>query len=258
MPRFKGFTFGDDTSRRHMAAPAVDWRWEDDMAGVESIFDQEPQGFYPLSEAAWLAGLRPQRLAGWVRLGYASASQSSSPPYLFSYQDIAEAMLIHELLSERNVPWKQVRDTIEGLHADFDRWPLSRESLRRSLTTIRDPHVTRSSLVVGSGEDACERRGTAWQRLLNPDVLGLITSRLSRGGWAVVLEPGLTHIAIDPSYLSGRPTIRGRRISAVDVAEIAATDEGRIALEDEYQLSPEEIDDAAKWWSAARRLPAAA
>lgn len=223
-----------------------------------SIFEEEPQGHYPLCEAAWIAGVRSQRLAAWVRRGHASASQSPCPPLVFCYQDIAEAILIHELLEQRRVPWRQVRDTIAALRDKHGVWPLSRESLRRSLVTVKAPSARHSSLVVQDHDATYECLGSSWQQMLNPEMLGLIISRLERGGWAVVLEPDIEHIAIDPNYLSGRPTIRGHRIAAVDVACMAATEDGQQMLRDEYRLTPEEIADAVRWWKAAQQLPAAA
>ena len=48
---------------------------------------------------------------------------------------------------------------------------------------------------------------------------------------------------------SGIPTISGRRIPAMGVAKMALTDSGRQTLVDGYDLSDEEIEDAASWWA---------
>ena len=218
------------------------------MAAAESIFYQEPRGHYPLTEAAWIVGLRPQRVSDWVRKGHVCASQQASSPFVFSYQDLAELLLIHDLLSNHRVPWEQIADTISGLKEDHGCWPLSRESLDQTLSTIRAPKSARAGLVVERDGQIFERRGKGWQQLLNPKTLGLITDRLEHGGWAVMLEPSIKHIAIDPDYLSGRPTIRGRRIAAVDVATLAEDPGGTELLLENFRLQRAEIDDAVKWW----------
>lgn len=222
-------------------------------AAAASIFDQPPTGHYPLSEAAWIAGLQPRRLSYWVRRGYATASQSPSPPLLFCYQDIAEAMLIHELL-HRHVPWTEIKGMLEGLLSGPNRWPLSHESL----STVRAPNVRRAALVRNKDGAVYHREGSSWQQMLNPKLLGLIANRMRRGGWAVVLDPSIKHISIDPDYLSGRPRISGHRIAAVDVATLAENPAGREILLRDYRLRPVEIDDAVKWWQAVHRAHRAA
>ena len=223
------------------------------MATGESIFYQAPRGHYPLTEAAWIVGLRPRRISGWVSKGHACASQQGRPPLVFSYQDLAELLLIHDLLKNHSVPWQEIADTIEGLQEDHKCWPLSRESLEETLSTIRAPRGKRSGLVVERGGQVFQRRGRGWQQLLNPKTLGLITDRLEHGGWAALLEPSIKHIAIDPDFYSGRPTIRGRRISAVDVATLAEDPGGETILLDNFRLQKVEIDDAVTWWRATQR-----
>jgi len=63
---------------------------------------------------------------------------------------------------------------------------------------------------------------------------------------------------VDPDRLSGRPTIRGRRIAAEDVAEIAAARGGTATLREDYELDEAEIADARRWWREVRRLEAVA
>lgn len=224
---------------------------------AKSIFYDEPRGYYSLAESAWISGLRPQRLAAWVSRRHLTASQSDRKPYVFCYQDIAEAMLMHELLDVHHAKWAKLRETIEGLTEVHGRWPLSRESLEGELATVCAEKGKASTIVVKSGRAVYERCGAAWQQMLEPTTLGLIMDRLQRGGWAVVIDPSLRHIAIDPDQLSGRPTIRGRRIAAVDVACMALTEDGRQRLQQEYRLDRDEIRDAVKWWKAAQTLPAA-
>lgn len=228
------------------------------MATAESIFYCEPRGHYPLSEAAWIVGLRPQRISRWVSGRHVCASQQDAPPFVFCYQDLAEMLLIHDLLENHRVPWREITETMAGLRNEHGCWPLSRESLANPLTTMRADSSSRASLAIERDGALYQRRGDSWQQLLNPQTLGFITDKLSRGGWAVVLEPSLEHISIDPDYLSGRPAIKGRRVSAVDVATLAGDPGGEKILLDHFRLGRAEIDDAVKWWSAIQRTRAAA
>lgn len=228
------------------------------MATAESIFYCEPRGHYPLSEAAWIVGLRPQRISRWVSGRHVCASQQDAPPFVFCYQDLAEMLLIHDLMENHSVAWRSISHTMAALRADHGCWPLSREALANPLTTFRAPDSSSATLVIEREGALYERCGEGWQQLLNLETLGFITDKLSRGGWAVVLDPSLEHISIDPDYLSGRPAIKGRRVSAVDVATLAGDPGGEAILLDHYRLQPAEIQDAVKWWNAIQRTRAAA
>lgn len=70
-----------------------------------------------------------------------------------------------------------------------------------------------------------------------------VRQALGRGGWVALRTPR-THIQVDPDRLSGRPTIRDRRLPTTMVAEIARETEGRALLRREFGLSDEEIDEA--------------
>ena len=85
-----------------------------------------------------------------------------------------------------------------------------------------------------------------------------IADDLSRGGWAARELPDLRFIEVDPDRLSGRPTIRGRRVAAELVAETAAESDGIETLRDGYGLTDEEITDAVRWWAQVRRYQEAA
>jgi uncharacterized protein (DUF433 family) len=97
------------------------------------------------------------------------------------------------------------------------------------------------------------------QQVLAPGNLRRIAEDLSRGGWAVRELPVLERIEINPDVIGGRPSIRGRRIPAQLVAELAATPAGREILAVDYDdLEPEDIRDAERWWAAARGFEQAA
>jgi uncharacterized protein (DUF433 family) len=85
-----------------------------------------------------------------------------------------------------------------------------------------------------------------------------VADDLRRGGWAVREMPGLRHIEVNPEWLSGRPTIKGRRVPAEDVARLALEPDGEEILRTGYDLLPSEIRDAVDWWAKVQELQAAA
>ena len=101
-------------------------------------------------------------------------------------------------------------------------------------------------------------RSRGWQQQVEIGDLRLIADLLQRGGWAARDLPDLQHIEVNPDRLSGRPTIRGHRVAAEDVAEIAQAPAGEELLREDYELTNAEIRDAVRWWNAAKRYEAAA
>jgi uncharacterized protein (DUF433 family) len=71
---------------------------------------------------------------------------------------------------------------------------------------------------------------------------------LRRGGWALRELPNVTRIEVDPDRLSGRPTIKDRRVPAEKVARIAAMPGGLRILETGYDVTKREADDAVRWY----------
>ena len=62
------------------------------------IRDMKPLGYYLAHEVGWLAGVSGDRIGQWARRGYIRSSVSSVVPLVYSYQDVAEAMVVHELI----------------------------------------------------------------------------------------------------------------------------------------------------------------
>ena len=69
---------------------------------------------------------------------------------------------------------------------------------------------------------------------------------LSKGGWAYAELGDLEHISVDPECMSGTPTIRGARITAMFVGKEARSQQG-LRLLSGYRLSDQQMDDAARW-----------
>lgn len=86
--------------------------------------------------------------------------------------------------------------------------------------------------------------------------LSAVEEDLSKGGWAYVELGDLEHISVDPECMSGTPTIRGTRIEAMFVGKEAHSEQGLRILEG-YRLTPQQIEDAARWRDKALSYVAA-
>src|SRR5919204_7039654 len=84
-----------------------------------------PRGRYLANEVGALAGVSGDRIRQWARRRYirASWSKSGDSPLVYSFQDVAEAMLVHEL-EEQWVPLELIRRTVQGLRDRYGNWPL--------------------------------------------------------------------------------------------------------------------------------------
>lgn len=219
-----------------------------------------PRGHYLANEAGALAGVSGDRIGQWARRGYmrASWSEPGDTPLVYSFQDVAEAMLVHEL-EDRGVPLRLIKATIQGLREKYGSWPLQRAHLEVDLQGATDEGIPLSTLAIIEEGDRVEAGKHGWQLLeevrVNPERISL---DLSRGGWAVRVMPALRHIEVDPDRLSGRPVIRGRRVPVSLVAEAAQDPDGLAVLREDYELSKDEIEDASKWTEVTRSFSLAA
>jgi uncharacterized protein (DUF433 family)/DNA-binding transcriptional MerR regulator len=210
-----------------------------------------PRGYYLAREVGWLAGVSGDRIGQWARRGYIRSSQSTGQPRVYSFQDVAEAMVVHELL-ERGVRHGDIRQAITSLRDDFGDWPLTHAPIWTGTGRGRPPLLIEKE---GAHWDLADR---PWHQVLGVQDLRRIREDLGRGGWVVRELPDLKHVEVDPDRLSGQPTIRGRRIAVDDVAELADTPGGRELLKDGYELVDEQIDDALRWSRATAELELAA
>jgi uncharacterized protein (DUF433 family) len=219
-----------------------------------------PRGHYLASEAGALAGVSGDRIGQWARRGYIRASWSDpgDSPLVYSFQDVAEAMLVHEL-EDQGVPLQLIRATIERLRDGYGDWPLQHAPLELDSGGWSDGGIRLSTLVLVEGADRLEAGERGWQLLhdisVNPQ---RISFDLHRGGWAVRVLPELEHIEVDPDRLSGRPVIRGRRVPVSLVAEASRDPEELEILREDYELSDDEIRDAQRWTEVTESFAAAA
>ena len=215
------------------------------MPGVREM---PPRGHYLAQEVGLLAGVSGDRIGQWARRGYIRASQSMGRPHVYSYQDVAEAMVVHEL-EDFGADLKSIKRTIQRLRADqgLD-WPLQRH--RGKLDAVHGSVVKYESGVaydIGG-------KGSPEQRVLSEENLDKIAGELERGGWAARLVPGLRFIEVNPDRLAGRPVIRGRRIAADEVARLAGSPDGLRLLRNDYEVTSDEAADAVRWWDAVRQF----
>lgn len=199
-----------------------------------------------------MAGVSGGKIGQWARQGYIRSSQSTGRPRIYSYQDIAEAMVVHQLL-DNHVSYRQIRQTLDELRGDpeLGDWPLSQVDF--STVGAED----RPEVIVRRNGGHFDMTGRPWHGMIDVGDLRRIATDLNRGGWAAREIPDLKYIEVHPDLMSGRPAVRGHRIAARSVAELAGSAEGLAVLHDEYALDDAEIYDARRWWEVARRYEAA-
>ena len=208
----------------------------------------EPRGWYLAREVGLLAGVSGDKIGQWARYGYIRSSWSSTIPRVYSFQDVAEAIAVHQLL-DRGVMHADIKQAIDGLRETHGDWPLQMAQL---VTTNRKQASARVAIREGeTAYDVGRRRGQAFLSFVE---LQEINQLLRRGGWALLELPGVTRIEVDPDRLSGQPTIRDRRIAAEKVARIAQTPNGPRVLSTGYDISKREAADAVQWYKRAQQL----
>jgi DNA-binding transcriptional MerR regulator len=92
-----------------------------------------PHGRLPAGEAGALAGVSGTTIGQWARRGYIASSQSDAEPRVYSVEDVAEAVIVAQLL-ERGVSHADVHSAIERL-GRYGAWPLSEAELA---TTVEE------------------------------------------------------------------------------------------------------------------------
>lgn len=136
----------------------------------------KPRGWYLAREAGLLAGVSGDKIGQWARYGYIRSSWSSTIPRIYSFQDVAEAIAVHELLS-RGVVHADIKRAIGGLRAHYGDWPPQTAPL---VTT--DMHQMSARVAIreddGAAYDVGRRRGQAFLSFLE---LQNISQLLRRG-----------------------------------------------------------------------------
>lgn len=199
--------------------------------------DRNPRaiGHYSAAEVGRLAGVSARRVGQWARYGIIPSV--SSKPRVYSYADAGEAVLVRYLIGLGYKP-REVRQVVEQLRNKYGEWPLASAPLEHDgrLLVIKDKDGVYLSVQRPDHEVIA---GT----LID---LKAVRTALERGGWVSV---GTTreYIEVDPERLSGRPTIKGRRIATEVVADLAQRPEGREILLTDFDLSEDEIEAAVNY-----------
>lgn len=213
---------------------------------ADKVRELPPRGYYLAHEVGRLVGVSGDRIGQWARHGYIRPSAQKGRPNVYAFQDVAEAMVVHELVL-RDVPLPIIKRAIDGARRQSgSNWPLSNATL----------HVPVGGRTVVLDDDAFKQDVRDHQGVLDLE-LEPIRTLLRRGGWAARDLPDLDHIEVDPDRMSGRPVIRGTRIPAEDVGRLAAQPSGRRTLREEYGLNEAQISDAERWWAAVTDYEAA-
>ena len=211
----------------------------------------QPRGWYLAREVGLLAGVSGDKIGQWARYSYVRSSWSAEIPRVYSFQDVAEAIAVHELL-DRGVKHADIKQAIEGLRDQWGDWPLQAAPL------VTTGEQANPGIALKEGAMAFDVGRKQGQTYLSFVELQSINELLRRGGWALRDLPSVTRIEVDPDRLSGRPTIRDRRMPAEKVARIAQTPGGLRVLATGYDISKREADDAIRWYERAQQLAEAA
>jgi uncharacterized protein (DUF433 family) len=215
------------------------------LSCVPQTGDPQPRGRYLASEVGQLAGVSGNRVGQWARRGYIRSTWSSETPRIYSFQDAAEAFVVHELEDLKVTP-KRIGEAVSTLRSTLGTdWPLQSSTLfvpqGHTLSSGRGKTVAHVN-DEGHFEDVIRRHPVLGQ----VDFVE-VREQLSRGGWAARDLPDLIHIEVNPDRLSGRPTIRGRRVSAAEMGQLAENNQLEI-LKEGFLLSDDEVRDAVRWW----------
>lgn len=208
-------------------------------------------GVYTPSRVGALAGATGYQIGQWARHGLITPTvYEGRPRNLYSYGDVAEAIVVRWLLDHEEISHKDIRRALDDVCEEFPDWPLLSAPLGIGRLSVDDAHRLvrereRGAYVeIGKNPD---------QIIIKPQLLELARDVLRRGGW-LARELELNRIEVTPLKLGGQPTLRGRRWSIDQVARLAADDAGRDVLITSYGLEPAEVDEAVAWTSAAALL----
>ncbi len=222
--------------------------------GSSRVREMPPRGHYLAHEVGRLAGVSGERVGQWARRGYIRSSQSADRPRVYSYQDVAEAMVVHELFNREVAP-RSVKKAIAEIRKEFGYdWPLQNVSLRVPPRSERSRG--KSKTVVLELAPHVKTDISKPHPVLTDEDLVQVATDLHRGGWAARQLPQLQHIEVDPDRLSGRPVVRGTRVPAEDAGRLATSEAGVAILVEDYDLVDDEIADAREWWHAVQRYEA--
>src|SRR5579884_1329517 len=142
-----------------------------------------PRGHYLADEAGRLAGVSGTTIGQWARRGYIRSSRSPGPRRVYCFQDVAEAMVVHELMV-RGVGMRAIKAAIDRLRGQREtNWPLQQSRLLvPGAAGERSPRRRTGSIVVE--EDDGHTDLVSGHPVLAGLDLETLVAELARGGWA--------------------------------------------------------------------------
>lgn len=218
---------------------------------MADVIHLPPRGKYLAYEVGRLAGVSGHTIGQWARRGLIRSSQNRvKGQRIYSFQDAAEAMAVHEL-EALGLPPKDIRQAVIGLRTVYGDWPLQVASI-----LVPTGHGTRRhDIAVLRGGEVFDAKFPT-QPTMSDDMftldLGQIVFDLRRGGWAARQLPKLEHIEVDPDLMSGKPTIKGTRLPVEDVIALSRSEDGLAELRTDFGLTVRQIRDAQDWWEAVQ------
>lgn len=227
--------------------------------GSQNI-DIRDQPAYGLAEAAWYLKLPAATLRSWVAgraypkgqtvaTFQALIKPARKQPPLLSFYNLIEAHVLRSLRTEHGVAIREVRKAIRYAERTLD---IERLLLRKDLLTH-------------AGEVFLEEYG----KLINLTASGqlamrrLLEEHLKRVEWDrsafpvrlypyVSAQPTVARpIAIDPGIAFGRPVVLRMGVTTRAIAERMDAGETIDVLAEDYDLKPEEIEEAVLYERAA-------
>jgi uncharacterized protein (DUF433 family) len=209
-------------------------------------------GVYPAHRVGALAGTSGYTIGQWARYGLIRPTYyEGRPTNLYAFNDVAEAIVVRWLLSRR-FSYKLIHIAVDRAREEHPDWPLINAPLGVAQHAVEgDP---RGIIVKRTEEGAYVEVSQEGQQIaLKPELLEDVAMMLRRGGW-IANELRLKRIEVDPQKLGGAPSLKGRRWAVESVAQIAADDEGRTILIDDYGLDKRDVDEAVRWAEAAAAI----
>ena len=206
---------------------------------------------YLPGRAGALAGVGGRSIGQWARNGLVTPTvYEGRPANLYSYYDVAEAIVVRWLLSQ-DFQHREIRAALDDVREEWPQWPL----LNAPLGIGKQSPDDRGALVRQDGPGVyVDIGGSApGQVVIKPAMLDRARDMLRNGGW-LADALGLTRIEVQPTKLGGQPSLKERRWTVDHVAQIAADIEGRSVLEGDYGLFRDEVDESLAWVKAAAEL----
>jgi uncharacterized protein (DUF433 family) len=207
-------------------------------------------GVFSPRRAGALAGVTGDQIGQWARHGLIRPTiYEGRPANRYAFYDVAEAIVVH-WLRDQAFRYPEIHHAIERAREEYPRWPLIKAPLAVAHHALKGD---RGVIVQKIDGGYVETGRPGEQIVLRPELLDFARDMLRTGGW-LASELGLKRIEVDPQKLGGAPTLRGSRWPVERVARIAADDEGRTILTDDYGLDPRDVDESMRWSAAAAAL----